>query len=395
MSKIEFWIPAQGRNDESEIDKNYMQLKKYIIISLLVLAGFSGGLAANYLTKPESATAVDLRLDDQEATIMAIKKVTPAVVNIVVMDQQTTTVINLSTGRQTQQTEIAQKGSGTGFLISADGLILTNKHVVNVANEKTAQYKILLNTGKQYFAQLIGKDPINDLAVLKIFDKNLPFIQLGDSDKLAIGTTVIAIGNALGRYQNSATKGIISGLGRSIEASDQSGNAEALDNVIQTDAEINPGNSGGPLIDLKGNIVGINVAIDQSGSSIGFAIPINDARPVIKSVREIGRIVRPRLGIRYVMLTPEMAQENKLPRNSGAWITVNADGTPSVLAGSPADKAGLREGDIITEINGIKLEGQTTLLSVVQRYKVGDRIGLRVFRNGKFIVLITTLDEFR
>jgi serine protease Do len=221
-------------------------------------------------------------------------------------------------------------------------------------------------------------------------------VQLGDSDKLQIGSTVIAIGNALGRYQNSATKGIVSGLGRSIEASDQSGSlAETLDNVIQTDADINLGNSGGPLVDLEGNIVGINVAIDQSGSSIGFAIPINDAKPVVKSVREIGRIVRPRLGIRYHMLTPEIATEYKLAKDFGAWISTNETGGPAVLPGSPADKAGLTPGDIIMEINGIKLQGKTTLISIVQQYKPGNKIGLRVFRGGKIIILTAVLDEFK
>jgi len=374
-----------------------MKIKKYLIISLVLLIGVSAALFVyNYNPNITKVIADTLRLDDQEATVRAIKKVSPAVVNIVVLDQQTTTILNLSTGEQTQKTEIVQKGSGTGFLISADGLILTNKHVASVADEKTGQFKILLNSGKQYYAQLIGKDPINDLAVLKIFDKNLPYVGLGDSDKLQIGTTVVAIGNALGRYQNSATKGIVSGLGRSIEASDQSGSInEVLDNVIQTDAEINPGNSGGPLVDLEGNIIGINVAMDQSGSSIGFAIPINDAKPVIKSVREIGRIVRPRLGIRYHMITPELVQQLKLAKDTGAWISINDNGVPSVLGGSPADLAGLKPGDIVTEINGIKIEGKTTLISIIQRYKPGDRIGLKVFRDGKFLVLIATLDEFR
>lgn len=374
-----------------------MKIKKYLIIILIFLIGASTVLFIyNYNPNIAKVVADTLRLDDQEATIRSIKKVMPAVVSIIIMDKQTTTVINLNTGEQTQKTDTVQKGSGTGFLISADGLILTNKHVVSAGNEKTAEYRIILNSGKQYYAQLIGKDPINDLAVLKIFDKNLPYVALGDSDKLQIGSTVMTIGNALGRYQNSATKGMVSGLGRSIEASDQSGNiSETLDNVIQTDAEINLGNSGGPLIDLEGNVIGVNVAIDQTGSSIGFAIPINDAKPVIKSVREIGRIVRPRLGIRYHMLTPELAQQLKLTKNAGAWITVTSDGTESVLKDSPADKAGLKPGDIIMEINGIKIEGKTTLISVIQKYKPGNKVGFRVFRDGKILILITTLDEFK
>ncbi|OGF23872.1 hypothetical protein A3H09_03215 [Candidatus Falkowbacteria bacterium RIFCSPLOWO2_12_FULL_45_13] len=372
-------------------------IKRYLIISLILLTGLTGGMFLNFYAPQMTGVIADnLRLDDQEATIRAINKVIPAVVSIIITEQVTTTVINLNTGQQTEQKSKVRKGSGTGIIISPDGLILTNKHVVNVAGEKTAEYRIILNSGRQYYAQFIGKDPINDLAVLKIFDKNLPFVQLGDSDKLQIGATVIAIGNALGRYQNSATKGIVSGLGRNIEASDQSGNtSETLDNVIQTDANINLGNSGGPLVDLDGNIVGINVATDQTGSSIGFAIPINDAKPVIKSVREIGRIVRPRLGVRYHMLTPELASQLKIGLNSGAWISINNDGTPSVLDGSPADKAGLKPGDIVMEINGIKLQDKTTLLSVIQKYKPGAKIGLRVFRDGKIIILTTVLDEFR
>lgn len=376
--------------------KKFM-LKKFLIAIIILTAGFSAGLAGrHYFSSPQGAAADNLRLDDQEATIRAINKVMPAVVSIIITDVESSVIVNLNTGEQTEEKSKVRKGSGTGFLISPDGLILTNKHVVGAGDDKTADYRVILSSGKQYYAQLIGKDPINDLAVLKIFDKNLPFVQLGDSDRLEIGATVVAIGNTLGRYQNSATKGIVSGLGRSIEASDQSGKqAEVLDNVIQTDAEINMGNSGGPLIDLSGNIVGINVAIDQTGSAIGFAIPVNDAKPVIKTVKEIGRIVRPRLGVRYRMLTPVIAQELKLAKGSGAWITTNVVQGPSVLAGSPADKAGLRPGDIIMEINGIKLENKTTLLSVIQKYKPGNKIGLRVFRDGKIIILTAALDEFK
>jgi len=376
------------------MDKIY---KKVILFCLIFVVGLAVGLfGVNYFQSTvDKAVADNLRLDDQEATIRAINKIVPAVVSIIVYDQETIYILDLMTGQQTQQTSKVEKGSGTGFLISADGLILTNKHIANAGKEGTAEYRIILNSGKQYYAQLIGKDPLNDFAILKIFDKNLPYVNLGDSDKLQLGSTVMAIGNALGRYQNSVTKGIVSGIGRSLIASDQAGNAEALDNVLQTDAGINQGNSGGPLIDLLGNVVGINVAIDQGGSSIGFAIPINDARPVIKSVKEVGRIVRPRLGVRYIMLTPQIAQDNKLSQNSGAWIKKSQDGTPAILPGSPAEKGGILAGDIIIEINAIKIENKNTLISVINKYKPGNRIGLRIVRDGKIIVKIVVLDEFK
>jgi len=376
------------------MDKIY---KKVILFCLIFVVGLAVGLfGVNYFQSTvDKAVADNLRLDDQEATIRAINKIVPAVVSIIVYDQETIYILDLMTGQQTQQTSKVEKGSGTGFLISADGLILTNKHIANAGKEGTAEYRIILNSGKQYYAQLIGKDPLNDFAILKIFDKNLPYVNLGDSDKLQLGSTVMAIGNALGRYQNSVTKGIVSGIGRSLIASDQVGNAEALDNVLQTDAGINQGNSGGPLIDLLGNVVGINVAIDQGGSSIGFAIPINDARPVIKSVKEVGRIVRPRLGVRYIMLTPQIAQDNKLSQNSGAWIKKSQDGTPAILPGSPAEKGGILAGDIIIEINAIKIENKNTLISVINKYKPGNRIGLRIVRDGKIIVKIVVLDEFK
>jgi serine protease Do len=172
---------------------------------------------------------------------------------------------------------------------------------------------------------------------------------------------------------------------------------EALDNVIQTDAQINPGNSGGPLVDLNGKVVGINVAIDESGQSIGFAIPINDAKVIVKSVREQNRIVRPRIGVRYVMLTPEIAAEKNLPRSNGAWITRAEDdpNTPAILTDSPAGKGGVLEGDIIFEINGIKVEGNNTLFNIVQNYKPGAKIGLKIQRGKDVIVRIVILDEFK
>jgi len=348
------------------------------------------------IKKTQNIIADNLLFDEQEATVRASKKVMPSVVTINVYQDETITYLDLATGKQQTKKEAQEKGTGTGFLISSDGLILTNKHVVSAGGETGATYRILLNSGKKYYAQLIGVDPINDLAILKIFDKNLPFVELGDSEKLEQGMSVMAIGNALGKYQNSVTKGIVSALGRSIAASDSRGNESALDNVIQTDAEINPGNSGGPLIDLNGKVVGINVAMDQAGTSIGFAIPINDAKPVIKSVREVGRIVRPRIGIRYITITPEIAAEKNLKKNSGALIYKDekTDVSP-IVKDSPADKAGLKEGDIIFEINGIKLTEKKTLLSIVQTYKPGAKIGLKILRGDENLVKIVLLDEFK
>lgn len=374
--------------------------KKNILFLLVAVFLFFGGWQANpYFSGEETAkqaTADSLHFDEQEATIQAIKKVIPAVVSIIVYDQEQSIVINLETGENTKENKKVEKGSGTGILISADGFILTNRHVVNVLDEKTAEYRVILDSGKQYYAQMIGKDKLNDLAVLKIFDKNLPFVELGDSSQLQVGQSVIAIGNSLGLYHNSVTKGIVSALGRSIVASDQSsGGQESLDNVIQTDAKINVGNSGGPLIDLNGRVAGVNVATEISGASVGFAIPINDVKPVIKSVREIGRIVRPRLGIRYQMITPELSQEKNLARNSGALIVSGEHGEPGIVAGSPAEKIGLEVGDIVFEVNSIKIDEKNTLLSILQKYKPRDKIGLKLQRGNKVMIKVAELDEFK
>ncbi len=374
--------------DNYKPKKMKTRLKYFFLISV----GFFIGLSAIVL-QPKTIANV-LQLDEQAATVLAINKVSPAVVNIDLFADQVVTKQDELTGQSKSEKQTKKVGSGTGFLVSADGLILTNKHVIQVDNPSAASYRVTLHSGKKYYAQLIGNDPLNDLAVIKIFDKKLPFVELGDSDKLTAGLSVIAIGNALGIYQNSVTKGIVSGLNRDIVASDQSGNAENLGNIIQTDAEINVGNSGGPLVDLNGKVVGVNVATDLSGASIGFAIPINDARPVIQSVLKSGRIIRPRLGIRYLTLTPEIAKENKLARDSGAWLNTSETGESPITPGSPAEKAGLKTGDIIFEINGKALSEANTLISSTQKLKPGDSIKLKVFRDDKVIILQAILDEF-
>ncbi|NTU98414.1 PDZ domain-containing protein [Candidatus Falkowbacteria bacterium] len=369
-----------------------MNKLKVAIFGTFVLGFGAGAFFAIPASLPLIADS--LRLDEQTATVQAIKKVSPSVVSIDVYLPKSDSILDLSTGQTKKAIGKDKVSSGTGFIISADGLIITNKHVVDVNDDKNAEYKVTLQKGKQYYAQLIGKDPINDLAILKIFDKNLPFVELGDSDKLSPGMSVVAIGNVLGIYQDSVTKGIVSGLNRDIVANNGSGKAENLGNVLQTDAEINFGNSGGPLVDLNGKVIGLNVAMDSSGSSIGFAIPINDAKPVIKSAREVGRIIRPRLGIRYVSINETLAQDKKLGLSAGAWVDAGESGEAAVAPGSPADKAGIKAGDIITEINGIKLDGTQSLISITQRKKPGDVISLKIWRDGKLITKLVTLDSF-
>lgn len=373
------------------MNKNIVKLSMAVFV-VAFLGSVLGLSTYNSFLNTSTVIADDLALDEQEATIRAIKKVNPAVVSIIVYEEDVFEAVDIITGKMQLQPYKKLKQSGTGFLISSDGYILTNKHVAEAAQEGKASFRIILNSGMKYYAQLIDKDPLNDLAVLKIYDKDLPYIELGDSDKLEMGSSVIAIGNALGRYQNSATKGIVSGLGRSLTANGIENKSEKLDNVIQTDAKINPGNSGGPLIDLGGKVVGINTAIEAAGSSIGFAIPVNDARPVIDSIRERGHIVRSFLGVYYQMLTPEILLENDLPRTTGAWINAG-DGSSAIIPDSPADIAGLKDNDIIFEINAIKIGDPHSLQTVIQRYKPGERIGLKIQRGDDIVIKEVVLGE--
>jgi serine protease Do len=372
--------------------KNYISARLIFISAVFVILVFTASLLPDVLSYDE-LTAQDIELSEQEATVRAIKRVMPAVVNINVYDREQTVTLDLQTGESTRQEERIQKSEGSGVIISDNGYIITNKHVIDSARDATAEYRVILDSGQEYYAQLISRDPLYDIAVLKIFDKNLPTVELGDSDALEPGMSVIAIGNALGRYQNTVTKGIVSGLGRSVPVTDIAGRPQALDNVIQTDAGINPGNSGGPLVDLRGRVVGINTAIDSSGEAIGFAIPINDIRPIIQSIRAEDRVVRPQLGVRYIMLTPKIANDNGLGRTSGAWIT-STDGSPAVVPDSPAAEAGLQENDIIFEINAIPVMRESTLLSIIQKYRPGDRIGMKVQRGEKIIIQEVVLGEF-
>lgn len=276
-------------------------------------------------------------------------------------------------------TKKQEVGGGSGFVISADGLILTNKHVV--VDEK-AEYTVLTNDGKKYDAKVLARDSVQDLAILRISVGGLKPLKIGDSDPIKLGQTAIAIGNALGEFRNTVSVGVISGLFRKITASDGSGRAENLEGLIQTDAAINPGNSGGPLLNLKGEVIGINTAIVSGAQSVGFAIPINKAKRDIESVKKSGKILIPYLGVRYLVIDDEMAEKEKLSVKRGALVRGNEDG-PGVIKDSPAAKAGVQAEDIIMEVNGVKIDENNSLGELIQKYQVGDKINVKILREGK------------
>ncbi len=289
-------------------------------------------------------------------------------------------------------TEKREVGGGSGFIVSADGLIITNRHVVSQAE---ADYTVFLSDGAKQAAKVIARDPVNDVAVLKIEASNLPFLEFSDSSQLQVGQTTIAIGNALGEFRNSVSTGVVSGLARSISAGNGQGVSEQLDEVIQTDAAINPGNSGGPLLDLTGKVIGVNVAVVLGSENIGFALPANLVKSIVDSVRETGKISRPYIGIRYVPITPALKESNKLAVDYGVLISRGA--TPEELAvvpGSPANRASLTEGDIILEIDGQRLDENKSLAQIIRNKKVGDTIKLKVLSKGQEKEVNLTLDEF-
>jgi S1-C subfamily serine protease len=286
--------------------------------------------------------------------------------------------------------EKKQIGGGTAFFVSKDGLLLTNAHVVS---DEEAEYTVFTNDGKSYSAKVLARDKIRDLAILKVEGNNFPALKLGNSERLQIGQTVIAIGNALGEFRNTVSVGVISGLGRKVTASG-GGMVETIENVIQTDAAINPGNSGGPLLNLKGEVIGVNFAMASGAENIGFAIPINSAKRNIEQVKKYGKILIPFLGVRYVLINETLQKENNLPVNYGAWIVRGAGGESAIFPNSPAEKIGLKEGDIILEFNREKITLDNPLAKIIMKYEPGDKVTLKVLRNGKELIFRVVLGEF-
>jgi len=287
----------------------------------------------------------------------------------------------------TQKQEI---GGGTGFFISSDGLIITNKHVVA---DESAKYTVLVNENEKVPAVVLARDSVQDLAILKIDKKDMPFLSLGDSDQLKIGQTVIAIGNALGEFRNTVSVGVVSGLQRSITAS-TGASSEELQGVIQTDAAVNPGNSGGPLLNTRGEVVGINVAIAQGAQNIAFALPINAAKKDIDMAKTRGKITYPYLGVRYTMIDRALAQKNNLAVDYGALIRQGAQSDQLAVApGSPADKANLVENDIILEVDGTRVESGNNLAKLIQAKAVGQTIKLKILHKGEEKTVFVVLGE--
>ena len=342
----------------------------------------------------------------EEKIIKTVKDVSPSVVSIAIYKnmpvyqyQQSQDPLQDLFGNpfgdfmvpQIKGYEKQEVGAGSGFIVSEDGLVLTNKHVVEDA---TAEYKVIANDKKEYAAKVLARDPAQDLAILKIEGSGFSPLKLGESNDLQIGQTVIAIGNALGEFQNTVSTGVVSGLSRSITASGGQ-MQETLENVIQTDAAINSGNSGGPLLNMSGEVIGINTAVASQAQGIGFALPIDLAKRDIEQVKNNSKISYPFLGVRYTLITPETAKQQNLSVDYGAMISKSAnDNSPAVVAGSPADKAGLKEKDIILEFNGEKITQENTLTKAITAHLPGDKITLKIMRNNKQFLADVTLGEW-
>ena len=287
-----------------------------------------------------------------------------------------------------QKTQI---GGGSGFIISKDGYVVTSNHVVA---DTTADYTVILSPKHKYPAKVLSRNPINDIAILKIEGQGLPYIELADSSKIQLGEDVVAVGNPLGEFHDTLSAGIVSGLSRYITAfGGIDHKMQNLRGLIQTDAAINPGNSGGPLVNMDGRVIGINTAMVMGAQNIGFAIPINYVKKDLEEVKKFGKIVMPFLGVKYVLLSKEMAQANKLPVEDGALVVREILGESPVIEGSAAQRAGIKEFDIILECNGQKITLKNPLANILQKCKIGEETSFKVLRDSQEVMLKVVLEE--
>lgn len=350
----------------------------------------------------------------EEHIIATVKKVMPAVISIVVSKDYDAIVREKPYALMVPHGDHADLpppedelphtpdgkiriGGGSGFIINPAGFILTNKHVVH---DMTAEYMVITPAEDRYPAHVLARDPMNDVAILKVDAEDLPALPLGNSDSIQLGQSVLAVGTALGEFQNTVSSGIVSGLSRFITAlTDMDGRSERLRGLIQTDAAINPGNSGGPLVNLAGEVIGINAAIVFGAQNIGFAIPINKARRDLDELKQYGRIRRPFLGIRYLAINHLIQKRFRLPVDRGAFVLregVPGQGMaerPAVMPGSAAERAGIREADIILSLNRIAIDEKTSIEDVLEKIVIGEKVPVSILRDGKEETLTLTAEE--
>lgn len=358
------------------------------LIAAIIILSFAGGVIGgllgltvlNELSPLLGLNKREVVLQESSVIVDVVNEVAPSVVSITA-EGATLGAFGLSQNNAS---------AGTGIIISADGLIITNKHLLP---DNPTQITVVTADGTEHQAvEVVAIDPFNDLAYLRIDADNLTPADLGDSDQVVVGQKVIAIGNALGEFRNTVTSGIVSGLGRPVLATSGASDVDRLDDLFQTDAAINPGNSGGPLVNIEGQVIGINTAVAGGAENIGFAIPINQAKAGITSIRENGRLIKPYLGVRYVMLTPEIAAANSLSVEEGAYVT-GSSGAPAVLKDSPAADAGIQSGDVITLVNDDAVTLKQSLVTLINKYQVGDTVQVTVVRGEETLTLDVTLEE--
>lgn len=331
-----------------------------------------GGLAQQSVTERQAPDVDGNTLVSPDETTIAdvVEKVSPSMVSI---------VTQVESQRSYWGTSV-QEGAGSGMIVGSDGYILTNRHVVEGARD----LQVVLGDGTTYDdVEVVVVDPLNDLAFLRIKDvSGLPVVELGDSTTVRVGQRAIAIGNSLGQYQNTVTSGIISGTGRPVSAQGSTGNVETLTDLLQTDAAINPGNSGGPLLNTSGQVIAVNTAIAADAQGIGFAIPINAAKGLLKQVLAGKDAQRAYLGVRFIPLDAALAKQHDLTVTRGALL-LSESNQSAIASGGPADQAGLRSGDVITKIGDVEVGPRGGVSSLIAQYAPGDRVQITFVRDGR------------
>ncbi len=412
-------MEQQASNDTSTQHRTHRTLVS-VAVGLSALVGLVAGAAGGFmgsrllptipflgnepieLTQEEVDREIVELVEEESATINVVERVTPAVVSIIVRKPLGAVrgsefgfdeFFSSSSFSEEDAQQLVEIGGGTGFIVTADGLLVTNRHVVE---DEAATYSAVMNDGKEFPVAIADQDPFFDIAVLQLqgAEGNLPTVNLGDSGRIRIGQTVIAIGNTLSQYRNTVTKGVVSGIDRDVSAYDFAFGEEFIEGAIQTDAAINPGNSGGPLINLFGEVIGVNTAISAEGEGVGFAIPINEVKQAVADVQEVGRILRPWLGVRFAMIDETLVEERSLTIDHGALIILGPRGEPAVVPNSPASAADLREGDVILSVDGEELTEDRSLADAVRSRRPGDEVTLMVLREEETIQVVVTLAEF-